>query len=60
MHFFPGSLAELLGYVVEFKEVQDPVRKAWLIALGLFVDFRYFNQSSAGGGDDGVQNMDTE
>jgi hypothetical protein len=34
------------NYEVEFREVQNPEWKAMLIALGLFIDFRYFNERS--------------
>lgn len=34
------------NYVVEFGEVKDPRMKAMMIALALFIDFRYFNEKS--------------
>jgi len=34
------------NYEVEFGHVQNPHWKALLIALGLFIDFRYFNERS--------------
>lgn len=34
------------NYEVEFGKVTDPKWKAMLIALGLFIDFRYFNTRS--------------
>jgi len=40
------------NYEVEFGAVQNPQYKALMIALGLFIDFRYFNARSENHNDD--------